>query len=317
MGSFGTSTATTSGTASNKPLAEQMPYLTQGWAGAGQAMNTASGAPKPTNFVAGFDPRQMALYQQMLGYGSNTAGAGSTAAGGAMTGAGVNAMSGAFGRYSNFNPTTQSNIDAANKYANDPSVGGRVDAAMHDSERAASEHYLPQIAQGAAATGNRDSSKTEIQQGLVARGLAEKRAGIDANMRGDLYSQGLGLAQNQNQQDLSAILGGAGAGTQAASAGVNATGQGVNQQGDIYGIGAAGGTGATAGNQANINDMLSRYQFGVSSPFDALNAYWNIVGSNNWGGTQNTTGTSSSTASPASVLGGLMGAAGSIIGGKK
>lgn len=317
MGGFATSTQSTSGTSNTKPLAEQMPWLTQGWAAAGNAMNTASGAPKPTDFVSQFNPDQMALYQRMMGYGGSGAAAGSTAAGGAMTGMGTNAMQDAFNRYSSFNPNTNQTIANARAYADDPSVGGMVDAGMRDSERAANEQYLPQIARNAAATGNRDGSRTAIQQGIVDRGLAEKRADLGATIRGGLYSQGLGLSQNQDSQTLAGILGGAGAGTSAANAGVNATGQGVDQQGNIFNTAQAGSAGISSADQARINEMLSKYQFGTQSPFDALNAYWNIVGSQNWGGTTNTTGTASSTASPASVIGGLMGAAGSIIGGKK
>lgn len=317
FGDFGTSTQSSDTKSSSKPLAEQMPYLTQGWSAAGNSLNQAQGATKPTDFVSQFTPEQMDLYNRMMGYSNSGAAAGSTAAGGAATSTGANWLQNAYAQYAGFNPSTSQTIANANQYANDPSVSGRVDAAMMGAERAANEQYLPSIARNAAATGNRDSSKTAIQQGIIGRGLAETRAGIDANMRGDLYKTGLGLSQNQDQLSLASILGGASAGTNAMNSGVNATGAGVGQQGDIFNIGAAGSAGITQGNQAALNDAMARYQFGTSSPFDALNAYWNIVGSNNWGGTQVSHTDGTSTASDASVIGGLMGAAGSIVGGKK
>jgi hypothetical protein len=304
---------------SKDPWAAQAPYLTQGFNAASKAMTDASNAPKPTDFVAGFNPEQLALFQKMLGYGANGAAGVSADAGAGLTTAGTSAATGALSGLNAFGgkDLTSSNIDAATKYADNAYSSGVTDAAMRDAERAVNENYLPQVAQGAAASGNRDSSKRAITEGIALRGLAEKRQDLDATQRSQLFSQGLQLAQGDNGTMLDALKSGALAGTGAATAGVGATGAGIDQQKGIYDIANAGSDALTNAQQQTLNDMLAKYQFGVSSPFDPLNAYWQIVGSGNWGGQSSGTSSGTSTPSMMSQISALLGAGGSLLGGKK
>src|SRR5262249_35682000 len=80
------------------------------------------------------------------------------------------------------------------------------DAAMRDATRQATENDLPGIARTAALTGNLGSSKRGIAEGLVTRGLLDKAADVSSNLRGQAYSQGLGLAEQGREFNNNAML---------------------------------------------------------------------------------------------------------------
>jgi hypothetical protein len=297
---------------------------------ADNAYKEASNAQAPDNFTAQFTPEQLSTFRSMLGFSndSNTSAANS-ATGDALAGAGTDAVSGALSKLGAFNPIdpTKSNIENATAYANNPAIGGMVQAAMRDATQTAHDVTLPGITQDAAATGNINSSrvgKGGIAEGLVNRGLAQKSADISANLRGQAYDTGLQLSEDARQNNqgslLTAIQSMLAGGTSAANAGVNARSGSVDDAGKLFDLANTGGAGLQASDQASLTNELQKYMSNVSSPFDALNQYYQLIGANNWG--SNTTGSSSqtttSTPSAWQVIGGLMGATGSLLGaGKK
>lgn len=312
-------TQNTSSTSDVKPWEPQKQELLKAFGYADSAYNKASGAQGPTDFVSQFTPDQLATFNKMIGYsGDPTATAGNN-----LSVAGSNAAAGGLGALAGFNPAdpTQQNIANATAYANNPAVDGMIDSAMRDARRSVSEQVLPGIAQNAALTGNTNNSRRALAEGVVERGLADATADTSANIRGQMFQNGLNLAQSDNQFNTSAVLDAMKArvsgGNEAAVAGAGTAGQAVQNQGALFDINNQGGAGQQAAGQANLDNQLAQYQFNTTSPFDALNQYYGIIGANNWGGKTNSTGTGTSvqTSTPSAwqVAGGMMGAAGSLL----
>jgi hypothetical protein len=249
------------------------------------------------------------------------------------------------------------NISEAARYADNPYLSGQVDAAMRDARRQVSEQALPQIARDAALTGNIGSSKRGLAEGVVQRGLAEKTADVSAGLRGDAYNQGLNLAEQGRQFNNSAILdalrssgslagslaglgigqtgagtslinSGTGAGTlglgfnnasqDATRLGLDANNQQLAQRLGLFGLANDAGAGMQAGNQLALDADRSRTEYSNQNAWDDLARYYSIIGSNNWGGTTNSTqtGTVNQTreASPFTIAGGLLGGATGLFG---
>lgn len=323
---MGDSTKTTSSATNSttSPSGLQLPYLQQAFQGAQTALGQAqsNGSNAPTNFTAQYTPAMMQAFQSELGYGtgnSNIPGS-SAAAGGALTGAGSDAASKGLYGLSNFTPQggTQYNIDAANQYVQGQDIPGQTAAAMRDANQNFTDVTNPAIMRQAAGSGNINSTAPSIQQGIVERGLAQKSADISSTLRNSAFSQGLGLAQNQsqnnNQSVLSALMGAANGGTSAATAGVGANSGAVGQQTGLFDIANAGASNINSGNQAGLTNAGQQYAFGQSSPFTALQNYYNLIGNKAWGQTQSGTsnGTETSTPSTMQMVGSGLGIAGSL-----
>lgn len=318
-----TSTKTEQSSSQTNPWAPQAGALTTAFQQATDAYGKSAGAQAPTDFVAGFTPDQLKTFQSMIGYGSNNGAIpqSSADAGGILSGAGAAGAAGGLAGLANYKPTDMASIlSDANAAANDPSIDGRIQAAMRDANRAATETALPQIARNASLTGNTNSSRTGVAEGIVQRGLADATADTSANIRGDAYNQGLATslarAQGADSNSLGALSSLVNGGTSAASAGVNANSGAIQQQGGLYDIANAGGAGQQAANQAVLDNQQQKYQSQVSSPFDALQQFMQIIGSQNWGGSTTGTSTSSSTPSTMDTIGKLMSAGGSLFGKK-
>jgi hypothetical protein len=320
---MGSSTQTTDTSNKTTPWDPQASALTGAFQNAQNAYGQASQAKAPTDFVAQFTPDQLGVFKSMLGYGSNGSTAGTTATGNALQTAGTNATTGALSGLANYDPTklnnTQSISDAAHQYADNQNIGAQTNAAMQQATETARDVTLPQIEQNAAITGNSNSSRTGIAQGLVQRSLAENAQNTYNSLYGQAYGNGLSLASNNananNANSLGALTGAAGAGTTAANSGVNASSSAINDQKGLYDIAGTGATGQQQAQQANLDNQQAQFQSGTQSPYAALQGLMGIIGSNNWGA--NTTGTSTTTKTPSAwdVIGGLLGSAGSAAAG--
>lgn len=302
------------------PWAPQAGALTSAFSNAQNAYGQASTAKAPTDFVAQYTPDQLATFQSALNYANNNGTPSqNSATGTALSNAGTSATTGALTGLGQYDPTklnnTQSIVDSANKYVAGQDIDSQVRNAMLNATQTARDVTLPGIEQNAATTGNTNSSRTGIAEGLVQRGLAQQSADLGATMRNSAYQTGLQLASANananNTNQLGALTGAANAGTAAANAGVNAGSQSITDRGNLFNLATQAGSGQQAASQANLNNQQAQYQSQVSSPYDALNGLMGIIGTNNWG--SNSTGTSTSTSSPSawSVLGGLLGTAGS------
>ena len=264
------------------------------------------------------------------------AGAGMLSSGQAIGDRGAAGLLSTAGRLGSFSPTggVGSNIDAAGRYADNPYLSGQVDATMRDARRQVSEQALPQVARNAAMTGNIGSSKRGIAEGILERGLAEKTADVSAGLRGDAYARGLALSEQGRQFDNSAMMdalkssgalygAGANVGTartaagtdlsraalSASSLGLDANNQALAQQVGLLGLANQAGAGMQAGNQLDIDNARAMSEYGLGQDWDNLARYYSIVGSNNWGGTRQTNGTTTteSTPSPMNTLAGIGG----------
>src|SRR5262245_51659849 len=102
------------------PWAPQAGALTNAMSEATSIYNANKGNA-PTDFVAGFNPDQLATFRRMIGYGANTAVPDANAAAGSqLQNAGVAGTTGALSGFGSFDPSAATNPDAlvsaANKY---------------------------------------------------------------------------------------------------------------------------------------------------------------------------------------------------------
>lgn len=313
---MGSSSQETSKNENTQPWGPQAAALTDAFGKAQAAYGTASQAKAPTDFVAQMTPDQLNAFQSMFNYGMNGSTAGTAATGGALQTAGTNATTGALSGLSAFDPTKANNpaalVDAANRYVAGQDIDAQVRNSMLNATQTARDVTLPQINQNAAITGNTNSSRTGIAEGLVQRGLAQQASDLGASLRSQSFKDGLSLAASNananNNASLGALSTAAGAGTNAANSGVNASSSALNDQRGLYDLATGGAAGLQQANQANLDNQYAQYQSSTQSPYAALQGLMSIIGSNNWG--SNSSGTSTTTKNPSAfeTIGGLLGA---------
>jgi hypothetical protein len=309
------------------PWSAQAPYLSQAFqqaTGAEQLAQQNGAANAPSAFTAQYSQPMLDAFRQQLGYGTTNGSipGSSAAAGSDLTGAGANAASSGLYGLAGFQPQggTQSNIDAATAYSNNPAISGMVDASMRDAVRNANEVVMPGMARASAASGNINNSNNAVQQGILERGLGDKAADISSNLRGNAYQSGLGLAEQnseaQNQNLLAKMTGLVSGGNTSVGTGVNANTGAVGQAGGLFGIANEGSKGLLGGEQAGLDNQKQAYSFGVNSPFDALNNYYGIVGNRAWGSNSTGTSTQNTTNTPSTLdtVGKIMGLGGALLG---
>jgi hypothetical protein len=289
-----------------------------------QAGNAAT---TPSGFVAGLTPDQIANFQQMIGAGQNTGAANNEInTGQSLLGSGSAGANSALAQLLGYNPSatnnTQSQIDAANQYVQGQNIPAQVANAMQQANETARDVTLPGIESAAAGTGNTNSSRTGIAEGLVQRGLAEQTANLSGTLQSQAFANGLNLANNtanaNNTLGLSGINSAGNLGSTLLGQGVGATGSGVNDLTSILGLGAAGGAGLQQGNQLGLDEQLAQNQYATQNPYASLAPYLaGLTGIAGLGSTgqSDTTDTTTSNPSFLSTLGGILGAGGSLLGG--
>lgn len=304
-------------TQTQDPWKVQQPYLLGGFQGATNAYTDAMKNPVYTGALyAGLDPMQMQAIQGTAGFAN---GLGNTAAtstinnslgvmGNAANGMN-NAASGLFGMAGS--DPTQGNINAAGAYADNPFLSGAIDAASRDVTRNLTEDVLPGINRMGSATGNTNSSRTGIAEGIALRGAQDRIGDISATMRGDAWNNGLRTAEAARQGNMSA-MGTAGnlynsAMDNALRGAAAGTTMGYN---NLDALSKAGGM--LQGNQQSLlNEGYQKYMNQQTMPFDWLDRYMTAV-KGNYGGT---TVSSANNGNPSwlnALQGGLGGAAGGL-----
>lgn len=274
MGSSSQNTNTTNssntnynGTSSSAPgWMPQVQDLTTAFSQANGALSKANGYSAAPGTDTNFDT-------------SGTFNNGST-----LNSAGTNATTGALSGLSGFDPTKLNNtgslIDAANSYVAGQNIPAQVAQATQQAREQARDVTMPGIEQGAAMTGNTNSSRTGIADGLVERGLAENAQNLSGALSSQAFSNGLTLASNNANSNNTSSLG---ALSTAATAGTNAANSGASNEAT-----AVNTTGAqNTNNQSNFSNS-------VNNAYAALANYMKLIGSNNWGSTTNTSGNSAS-----------------------
>jgi hypothetical protein len=311
---------------STTPWAPQAAALQTGFDAAGHALTqsqaaAATGAPK--DYTAQFDPALIGQFNNMLGYANNNNTGALNQAGNTAATSGANASSAALSKLLGYDPTTQNNPSAlianANQYVAGQNIPAQVKAAMQGATETARDVTMPGIAQGAALSGNSDSSRRGIAEGLVQRGLAEQSANLENSMTGQAFGQGLQLASSNansnNTAALTAAAQAANAGNSSLYAGTGAVGGSINGQGALFGIGSNAGQGLTAAQQANLTNQNQQYQAGINDPYAALMPYMKLVGSQLYGSNSSGTTTSQNDPGALGIIGGLLGGAGSLASG--
>lgn len=284
-------------TAVSEPWSKQQPYLLDAFKAAQDLYNAQKNNPYQPHQYAGMTDLTKS---GITGIGNFANGAGADAANSVLNTvnpltSGYNGLLTGANKLLNFNPTdpTQANIAAAGAYANNPYMNGMVDAASRDVTRNLGENILPGIDRNAVGTGNENSTRTGIAQGIAMRGAQDTIGDISAQLRGTAYQNGLATAEGARQANQSALL--------------DAMKSGTTQYGDAVGLGY---TGAQTGSQLGYNnyDALTRagqlqqqdaqgaydntytnWQNATQYPWTMLQNYYGIIGGNNWGGTTNTT----------------------------
>jgi hypothetical protein len=311
---FGGSTTTKSSeTTETGPSKFQLPYLQGAFNAAQGAFNSSSGTPfYKGDLYAGMTEEAKASLDALKGYASGTG----LATAGQLSSIGQN-LAGYAGKAgstldqylaeASADPT-QATIDAAGKYAANPQLDAMIDANSRDVVRNLNEQTLPTLNRAASGTGNINSSRAGVAEGIARRGAEDRVADISATLRGDAYNRGLSLAQNDRNTRLGAL------GT-AASAYSGLAGQGIGalQAGAATGYGAydqilGANEAEQADNQGKLDQDYAKWQGEDQRQWDLLNRYFGIVGANQWGQSGTSTGTSTQKTSQG-LVGGLAGLA--------
>lgn len=214
-------------TSTSTPWGPQGDALQHGFDSLGGALDQQLNTPYyQGDMYAGMDPLTSQGVNANAGYatgaGAQAAGAvGSTSQG--LLPSGASGM-GAYDKLLSMGSTdpTQGNITSAGQYADNPYMSGMIDAASRDVTRNLFENQLPGLNQAATGSGNINSSRAGVAQGIMERGAADQIGDIASQMRGNAYSQGLSLAEQGRQANMGAV---------------GAAGQGY---GDIYDLGLKG-----------------------------------------------------------------------------
>lgn len=306
------------------PWSVQTPYLQDAFNQAQGTYNAGASSVYNGQQVAQFTPDQLRTFQAMVGAGNNQTTPNTEASvGGNVAQAGQGGLTNALSFLNNFKPTdnTNTNITNAGLYANNPAISDQVTAAMRDATNTANEQTLPGIARNAAATGNINSNRTAIQQGIVQRGLQNDASDVSAALRGSAYNTGLGLSEQNQEANATNALGAAGTalsgGTNAVNAGVGALSSSVNDTGSLYNIANIGGAGQQTAAQAQIDNAQQMANSPTDRMAQLLQQYFGIVGGTGYGGTTDSSGTSTGTttqqASPLTIAGSALGTVGSLM----
>lgn len=283
-------TGGTTGTSSTAPWSVQSPYLKYGFEQAADIYKNAQGSPWfQGDLYAHLTPEQQALIGKTVGY-SNGPGAANAAA---VSNAGLNQMGqGAnFGHNANVilgaagGDTTGAILANAGRFADNPYLNSQIDAMAGDIRRNLGENILPEINNAASASGNTNSSRAGIAEGIARRGAAEAVADNAANMRANAYGMGVNTAQQQWNQDISNKLNANSQVGGALTTGAGLTGQGSDMSTSNFntGLQAAGMT--QADQQGGMDAAFQKWLGGDTRANELLQRYLQGVAGNNWGGT--------------------------------
>lgn len=166
-----------------------------------------------------------------------------------------------------------------------PYLEGQIDAASRDVTRNLYENQMTGNAAMAAGTGNSGSSRRAVMDAIAMRGAADRVADIGATMRGNAYSQGLGIAAQQGLANQSTM-----ASTNALNAGLMQSGAqlGYNLgQAGQQGLGQAYQTGlSNTQQQLQAGDYMRQYQQQLldtmysnqMNPYNSLQMYKSFIG---------------------------------------
>jgi hypothetical protein len=288
------------------PWSAQAPYLQNAFGYAQDAYNKQQNTPfYQGSLYASLNPQQLGALGGLNNFASN----GGAATANAMTSAGNSAApslgTAANGYSSILNQTqqdpTQSIINSAGQYANNPNVKGMIDAANRPIEQQLNEQQLPQLNLAAAGSGNTDSSRAGVTEAIMRRNAGTQEADNAANITGNAWNTGLNTAAGLYGTNLSGALGAAGGAANVGTAGLGALGQGYQTNLNNLNIPLQTGTLQQQDQQGQNEAAYTQWQGQMAQPWNTLNNYMGIVGNRPWGSVSTGTGSGSQTANPSGM----------------
>jgi hypothetical protein len=219
--------------------------------------NPAYGGPR----VAGLNPFQTGAADFLGGFGANSAGMANNFMNVGMSnlnaGMGIGGNAQDIYNRASMDPTEMI-LGQANQYANNPYVSGVIDSANRDVVRGLTEQALPSLARGFAATGNTNSTRAGVESAIAERGAADRMADTANTIRSQFFGQGLNMAQNQYNQNLSNMLNANQNLLQAGQFGIGSLGAGQDFANNIFAQGNTAG-GLYQGQEQREYDALKSY----------------------------------------------------------
>jgi hypothetical protein len=206
-----------------------------------------------------------------------------------------------YNQYAGADPTGQI-LGAANQYANNPYVNGMIDASNRDVARSLAEQDLPGIDRAASGTGNLNSSRAGVQSAIAARGASDRMADIASQIRSQFFGQGLGMAQNQYNQNLQNSLAANNQLLSSGQYGANLLGMGQQYAGNNFNQGNTAGSLFQTQNQNQLNANKSYFDESLANQLAALQGLSGIAANT----TAKTTANVSTNPSYASQIGGAL-----------
>jgi len=204
---------------------------------------------------------------------------------------------------------TQQIIGQAGQFADNPYTQGMIDAASRDVTRNLFENQLPGLDRAASGTGNLNSTRAGVESALAQRGAADRLADISSDIRGRFFGQGLGMAQNQFNQNLQNMMASNQDLMRAGQFGMDALGgaQGLAQTG--FGQGQMAGGLFQAQNQAELDANKSFFDESLANRLAVLAP---LFGASQAGQGFRSVAGVTQTPSMASQIGGIMQGVGAI-----
>lgn len=293
----GTTKTTSSETTETGPSKFQLPFLQGAFGAAQDTFNSQSGTPfYQGDLHAGMSEDARKSLDALKSYASGTG----LSTAGTLSSIGQN-LAGYAGKAgstldqylaeASADPT-QATIDAAGKYAANPQLDAMIDANSRDVVRNLNEQTLPSLNRAASGTGNINSSRAGVAEGIARRGAEDRIADISATLRGQAYDRGLSLAQSDRASKLDALGTAASAYSGLAGQGIGALQAGANTGYGAYDAIRDADAAEQADRQGEADEGYAKWQGQDQRAWDLLNRYYSIIGANQWGQSGTSTGTS-------------------------
>lgn len=314
----GTTKQTTNSTTDTGPSKFQLPYLTDAFNAAQANFKTQQGTPYyQGQTFAGMSDGAKSTLDSLKDYASGAGlGAANTLSSIGSNLAGYATKAGTtiddYLKAASEDPT-QALTESAKAYAANPNIDALIDANSRDVTRNLNESTLPSLNRQASGTGNINSSRAGIAEGLARRGAEDRIGDISATIRSDAYNRGLDLASRERSNKLNAMGSAASAYQGLAGTGISALTSGVNAG---YGaFNAINGANATeqADRQGQMDADFKKWAGEDTRNADLLKRYYDIIGSNAWGTSGTSSGTST-TKQSGGALSGILGLASTGLG---
>lgn len=270
------------------PWAAQQPYLTQAFSTAGNTLNRQQSTPFYSGeLYANLNPTQLGALGNLNSY---AAGGGSNV-GNQFTNAGSSLLPGVVNAGNNastiFNKTqqdpTQSIINSAGQYANNPYTQGMITAAQRPIEQQLNETALPGLDQQATGTGNTDSSRAGVAEAILRRNAGNQEGDIAANILGNQYNAGINTASGLYGTNLQGSLAANSGVLNAGTTGANLLDQGYNTTLNNLNIPLQTGTVQQQNQQGADTSAYGAWQAQQQYPWTSLQNFMGIVGNPSYG----------------------------------